>query len=183
MTTPSGAKIEYTTALVVKMDYSHLKKDYLSDLTPSTVEQRFRLVAEERTVEQYRDWRCRGDKNLDDRPLELNNVPYEKGLALHSHTELVYDLNGDYREFHAVVGIDREVAGSPAGRGADRGRRHRAGQVHVRPRRQGQDGGAAAGDEEHQGREKAAHHREHLDTDKMNDVGLKAVLADAFVSK
>ena len=33
VTTPAGAKIEYTTALVVKMDYSHGKRDYLSDMT------------------------------------------------------------------------------------------------------------------------------------------------------
>ena len=39
MTTPAGAKIEYTPALVVKMDYSHGKRDYLSDMTPIKVDE------------------------------------------------------------------------------------------------------------------------------------------------
>ncbi len=183
VTTPAGAKIEYTTALVVKMDYSHGKRDYLSDLTPVTVEQRFWLFAEERTVDQYRDWRYRGDKDLDDRPLELNNVPYEKGLALHSHTELVYDLKGDYREFHAVVGIDREVPDRRPvvvrieGDGIElakftfvRGEKDKtAGPVPVV--RNIKDV------------KKLRIIVTHLDEDRMNDIGLKAVLADAFVTK
>ena len=40
VTTPAGAKIDYTTALVVKMDYSHGKRDYLSDMTPTKVDER-----------------------------------------------------------------------------------------------------------------------------------------------
>ncbi|HVS34395.1 MAG TPA: NPCBM/NEW2 domain-containing protein [Gemmataceae bacterium] len=182
VTTPSGAKIDYTPALIVKMDYSHLKKDYLSDLTPSTVEQRFRLVAGEYGVDQYHTWRWRADRNLDDRPLELNNIPYEKGLALHSHTELTYDLEGNYREFDAMIGIEQESVDRP---------------VVVR---------ILADDVEvwnrtfvHGDKEKSLPQKAQLnikDVKKLrivvsaptsekfpNDVGLKAVLADAYVSK
>ncbi len=165
------------------MDYSHGKRDYLSDLTPVTVEQKFWLFAEERGVDQYHDWRYRCDKDLDERPLELNNVPYEKGLALHSHTELVYDLKGDYREFHAVVGIDREVPDRRPvvvrieGDGIElakftfvRGEKDKtAGPVPVV--RNIKDV------------KKLRIVVTHLDEDRMNDIGLKAVLADAFVTK
>ena len=37
---------------------------------------------------------------------------YENGLALHSRTELEYDLKGDYNEFKATVGVDETVGGS-----------------------------------------------------------------------
>jgi hypothetical protein len=66
------------------------------------------------------DERCNGageaihyrrDLNLDDKPMHVNNIAYEKGLALHAHTELVYDLKGDYREFRALVGLDDDVKG------------------------------------------------------------------------
>ena len=102
VTTPAGAKIEYTPTLVVKMDYSHGKRDYLSDMTPVKVDEL------QRRAEPIR---YRRDLNLDDKPLHVNNTAYEKGLAVHAHTELEYDLKGEYREFRAVVGIDDDVKG------------------------------------------------------------------------
>ena len=103
VTTPAGAKIEYTPALVVKMDYSHGKRDYLSDMTPIKVDEHCNGAGE---AIHYRR-----DLNLDDKPLHVNNTAYEKGLALHAHTELTYDLKGEYREFRAMVGIDDDVNG------------------------------------------------------------------------
>ena len=85
------------------MDYSHGKRDYLSDMTPTKVDERCNGAAE---AVHYRR-----DLNLDDKPLHVNNTAYEKGLALHATTVLEYDLNGDYREFRAVVGIDDDVKG------------------------------------------------------------------------
>jgi hypothetical protein len=103
VTTPAGAKIDYAPALVVKMDYSKGKRDYLSEMTPIKVDERCNGAAE---AVHYRR-----DLNLDDKPLHVNNTAYEKGLALHAHTELEYDLKGDYREFRAVVGLDDDVKG------------------------------------------------------------------------
>ncbi len=103
VTTPAGAKIEYKLTQVVKMDYSHGKRDYLSDMTPTKVDERCNGAGE---AIHYRR-----DLNLDDKPMHVNNIAYEKGLALHAHTELVYDLKGDYREFRALVGLDDDVKG------------------------------------------------------------------------
>jgi alpha-glucosidase len=36
-------------------------------------------------------------------------VVYETGLAIHSRTELTWDLDGEYERFAAVVGIDDAV--------------------------------------------------------------------------
>src|SRR5205085_6142606 len=96
VTTPAGAKIDYAPALVVKMDYSHGKRDYLSDMTPSKVEEKVMGAANAES-----DWHFRKDRSLFDGPVELSNQPYEKGLALHAHADLEYDLKGDYHEFHA----------------------------------------------------------------------------------
>jgi hypothetical protein len=105
VTTPAGVKIEYTTALVSKMDFSKGKLDFLSDMTPIKVAEKFALVSAD-VGSHYRR-----DANLDDRPIRVNNVQYDKGLALHATTELVYDLKGDYREFRCVAGIDDDVKG------------------------------------------------------------------------
>src|SRR5262249_49856287 len=34
---------------------------------------------------------------------------YAKGLSLHAHTELEYDLKGKYKKFSAVLGVDPRV--------------------------------------------------------------------------
>lgn len=38
--------------------------------------------------------------------LKLGGVSYERGLGAHAPAELIYDLDGKYQFFHAVVGID-----------------------------------------------------------------------------
>ncbi len=100
VTTPSGAKIEYASNLVTRLDYSTDKLAYLSQLEPARVDQ------PDNPFDQYRR-----DRNLDNQPLRLGGDVYGLGLALHAHTELEYDLKGDYREFKAVAGIDESVGG------------------------------------------------------------------------
>jgi hypothetical protein len=100
VTTPSGAKIEYAPNLLVRLDYSTDKLVYLSQLDPVKVDQ------PDNPFDQYRR-----DRNLDNQPLRLGGETFPLGLALHAHTELEYDLKGDYREFRAVAGIDSTVGG------------------------------------------------------------------------
>ena len=103
VTTPAGAKIDYTPALVVKMDYSHGKRDYLSDMTPTKVDERCNGAGE---AVHYRR-----DLNLDDKPLHVNNTAYEKGLA-HARAHGI-DLRPQRRipRVCAVVGFDDDVKG------------------------------------------------------------------------
>lgn len=98
--TPSGAKVEYPNDALTLLDYSQGKIVFLSDLTPAK-------VIETETGKDH--WQR--DKNLDFGPIVVNGIEYAKGLALHAHTELEYDLKGDYREFRAVIGIDDNVQG------------------------------------------------------------------------
>jgi hypothetical protein len=102
VTTVSGARVEYPRQLVARLDYSKGKLTYLSDLEPAKVIEKSNLD----WVEHYRR-----DKNLDGGDLRLAGQKYSKGLALHSYTELIYDIDGGYKEFKAVLGVDDLVGG------------------------------------------------------------------------
>jgi hypothetical protein len=95
--TPAGAKLDYPLDSLRLLDYSQGKMSFLSRLTPVRVIEQSNLEH----VEHYRR-----DINLDGKPLRVAGQIYPMGLALHAHTELEYDLGGDYRELKAVVGID-----------------------------------------------------------------------------
>ncbi|HLJ96592.1 MAG TPA: NPCBM/NEW2 domain-containing protein [Gemmataceae bacterium] len=100
--TVSGAKFEVPTAAIARLDYRSDKLVYLSDLKPRE------------TVTKSKQGRLdiwRADKNLENSSLQLEGQVYGKGLCLHSHTELVYALDGKYKEFKAIVGMDDMVGG------------------------------------------------------------------------
>jgi hypothetical protein len=101
-TTPAGAKLEFKQELLTRLDYTLDKLAFLSELEPSKVEQTSNFDF----VDTYRR-----DKNLDNGALRIYGETFPVGLALHSHTVLEYDLKGDYREFHAIAGIDQSVGG------------------------------------------------------------------------
>jgi hypothetical protein len=95
--TPAGAQLDYAPALLRQLDYSQGKVSFLSRLEPVRVTETSNLEH----IEHYRR-----DLNLDGKPLRVNGQVYPMGLALHAHTELEYDVGGDYRELKAVAGID-----------------------------------------------------------------------------
>jgi hypothetical protein len=104
ITTPAGAKVELAPALVVRLDFSGGKLTWLSDLEPIRVHESFL---------DNNPFHYKRDRNLEDGPIRLDNVTYARGLSLHATTELEYNLNGDYREFKAVVGVDDLIGGLP----------------------------------------------------------------------
>jgi hypothetical protein len=105
ITTPSGAKIEYKKDLLAQLDYSKGKLEFLSRMDPVK-------VVETSTEDQV--YHYQRDTNLDRTgPLRIGGEPFTSGLAIHAHTELEYDLKGDFREFKAVIGIDDNVGGHP----------------------------------------------------------------------
>jgi hypothetical protein len=59
--------------------------------------------------------RMRRDQNLDGGQLKLSNKVYAKGLAVHARTEITVELDGAYREFRVVLGIDDSVGGRDDG--------------------------------------------------------------------
>jgi hypothetical protein len=102
VSTPAGAKIDVALDLVTRLDYTLDKIVFLSRIDPVKVVQTSNFDF----IDTYRR-----DKNLDNGPLQIYGQRFALGLALHAHTELEYDIKGDYREFHAIAGIDESVGG------------------------------------------------------------------------
>jgi hypothetical protein len=102
VTTSAGVTVKYTPDKIVRLDYSRGKLTFLADLTPASLKE----TSTEGVVQHYRR-----NENLDGGKIHMNGKPYDSGIALHSTTELEYDLEGEYREFRAVVGIDDDVSG------------------------------------------------------------------------
>lgn len=87
-------------------DFSLGKVVYLSAMEPRSVKYTRRIPFPEGTL-AYGEYRR--DRNLDGRPLRLYGKTYARGLAIHSKTEMVYRLGGDFRRFQAMLGIDDEI--------------------------------------------------------------------------
>jgi hypothetical protein len=108
-TTPAGIEVSRPLDQVAGIDLSGGKIVYLSDLTPqsSTYTPYFALPKE--LPARLAFFRPRKDRNLESKPLRFDGQQFAKGLAMHTRTELVYQLPGRFSRFAAVAGIDQEV--------------------------------------------------------------------------
>lgn len=61
--------------------------------------------------------KVRRDKGHEGYDLKLNDIIYKKGLWANSHSEIIYNLEGKYKDFKAIVGND-DNQGSPPGIGS-----------------------------------------------------------------
>jgi hypothetical protein len=100
LTTVSGVSIELSSLeTIALLDYSKDKIVYLSDLKPAVEERDF----EDLPLVVARD------TNLDSQPIQLEGRVYSRGLTLHPPIALTYDLNGEYKQLQAIVGVDSSV--------------------------------------------------------------------------
>lgn len=99
VSTPFGAKLSLAGTSVARLDFNLGKLTFLSDLEPSKVTEKSGIGL----VVRYRK-----DANLDGEPLLLDRS-YAKGLSLHAHTELEYNLAGKFKEFKALLGVDTRI--------------------------------------------------------------------------
>lgn len=77
---------------------------YLSDIEPATVVERNALLGDGPPLYPWRrDRSCTGT------PIVLDGRPYRKGLGVHAHCELTFRLDGRFREFRVVCGLDDQV--------------------------------------------------------------------------
>lgn len=100
VSTQCGAKVEYAADALARLDYSKGKLMYLSEFELSRV----KVVEVVKTTGEFKR-----DRNIDGSELRLAGKKYEKGLAMHADKDVTFDLDGEYREFKAVVGIDDNV--------------------------------------------------------------------------
>ena len=114
---PDGADLTGTTlfdvpvrvplAQVVSLSVYQGRAVYLSDLEPRRYEET-----------PYLDlrWPLVNDGSADRRDLRLGGGTYDKGLGMHSAARVTYALDGRYRRFEALVGLDDHAADDQAGR-------------------------------------------------------------------
>jgi hypothetical protein len=102
VTSVSGATVEYPRTTVARLDYSNDKVVFLSDMKPAELVEKSR---------QGRKETLRNNKNLDNGTIQVEDQVFSKGLAVHSHTEVTYNLDGKYQKLEAVLGMDAMVGG------------------------------------------------------------------------
>lgn len=103
VTTVAGATVKYpSVASLMKLNYSLGNVAFLSDLDPGV--QTADVPADEKklnpTVAYLKD------RTLSNDAIRLDNTNFAKGLCVAPDTALTYNINGDYAQFRAVVGID-----------------------------------------------------------------------------
>lgn len=98
VTTVSGAKIEYPSALVAKLDFSRGKLAFLSDLEPVNRDQ---LKPLDGFLPMWRN-----DRNFADGTLSLGGQTFGRGVTLRATARPIYELDGGYKEFKLVLGAD-----------------------------------------------------------------------------
>lgn len=100
-----GARLELALGRMAAIEPRHDRVVYLSDLKPKRYEHTpyFDLT-----------WPLATDAAVTGQPLVLAGDTYDKGLGMHAHSRVTYALDGRYRRFEALVGLDAHVA--PKGR-------------------------------------------------------------------
>lgn len=107
--TGAGMQLTLPWSAVRRLDFGQGKVQYLTELTPqsTTWEGYFGTGTGTDIVTQF--YQPRSDQGFNGQPLRLRGETYARGLAIHSRTELIYRLPGQFRRFVAVAGIDDVV--------------------------------------------------------------------------
>ena len=98
-----GSSWEVSVAKVCEVRFRGGKLVWLSELEP---------VKAEMTPFFNRSWSWRREQSVWGNPLTVDGTVYERGLGVHSRTELTYDIGRRYVTFVADVGIDDETKGT-----------------------------------------------------------------------
>jgi len=109
LTTAAGLTVSRPLASIQKIDFSHGKVIYLSDLDWHTGRSDWiPFVSTAKPLAVLKKfYEPRRDRGFARPELRLDGRAYAKGLALHSRTYLVYELPAGFRRFEAIAGIDQ----------------------------------------------------------------------------
>jgi len=122
--TPSGLEIQAPTQQLVALGFRGGQFEHLSDREPLRVERKpFFPVPEGPASGVMLDFVCpvRIDRSPDNRPITLNGQRFFRGIGVRPTTTLEWKLDGTFRRFEALCGIDDEVMGPGYGRGGGTG--------------------------------------------------------------
>jgi hypothetical protein len=99
-TTLFGATLQVPLERVAALDFYQGRAVYLSDLKPTSYE--YKPYLDEK-------WPLGVDATADGRDLRLGGSTYARGLGMHSRSSVTYRLDGAYRRFEAVAGMDARM--------------------------------------------------------------------------
>ncbi|MBX3395060.1 MAG: NPCBM/NEW2 domain-containing protein [Phycisphaerae bacterium] len=83
--------------VIRSVDLQSDRVKFLSDLTPSRFEQQSMPGA---------DWKPRMNATVTGKPIRLGGKVYGKGIGVHAKNRMMFELDGQFERFSAVVGID-----------------------------------------------------------------------------
>ncbi len=106
LTTPVGSSHRVPLQSVLRFDFSSGKVLYLSDVDPDSVSFTPLVGFRQPSESLLEFYAYRRDVGFEQNPLRLDGKVFRKGLALASHTTLLYRLPDKFRLFRATVGID-----------------------------------------------------------------------------
>jgi hypothetical protein len=106
LTTPGELHVSLPLEDVARIDFAEGKIAYLSDMKPDNLRWTPFFSANKATQLVEKFYEPRRDRSFDLTPLQLGGVSYDKGLAIHTRTELSYRLPNGFRQFRAIAGID-----------------------------------------------------------------------------
>jgi hypothetical protein len=122
--TPVGLEIQAPSARLVSLGFMGGRFDHLSDKKPTRVERTpFFPLPEGAAKGVMLDFVCpvRVDTSPDGRPITIAHKRYFKGIGVRPTTSLTWKLDGTFKRFQAVCGIDDEVLGPAYGRSGGSG--------------------------------------------------------------
>ncbi len=101
----SGVSWDIPIAAIFELRVLRGRAVFLSDLTP--------LEAKHTPfLPDARGWPMQRDRSVAGQPLRLKGREFPKGLGMHSHSTVTFELAGRYRKFHAIVGLDDTTVGA-----------------------------------------------------------------------
>ena len=109
--TVAGVRGEIALDRVLEIDFTAGNMMYLSDLKPESLDWRPYLVTAATPPALAKWFSLRQDKAADGSVLMLGGRSFEKGLSIHSRTQVSYRLTKDFRHFHGIAGIDERFRG------------------------------------------------------------------------
>ena len=98
--TTFGLEVDVPLADVRRLKLRSDRVQFVSDLKPAN--QRVEGVL-------HAPWPIRADQNVLGNPLSIGGRKFERGVGVHSRTELTYGIAGDFERFAATIGIDDAV--------------------------------------------------------------------------
>jgi len=98
---PWGAEQQIPFDRLTRLEVRNGTLAYVSELSPTEVKESTLLAPPSR---------FKVDRAVSGLPLRLQGKTYAHGLGVHSRSDLTFALDGSYRTFSAVIGVDDSVA-------------------------------------------------------------------------